>query len=311
MGVDLFGKSWEQLGIFINNANERMKESSDIIKDGTLKDLFNDADYQSNVEGYEKHLSSLTSALETLRSEGSLTAEQMRDLQEEMPNLTDFSVEGISKAAAGELSQWISEFKSGWTDLSEEEEKQLDTYLANFTASYRNIAISEADVRKELSKVASAQGGEEWVQENKIQQNILALKEKYGEDLNWSVILTLKDLASGDTEEFLQKYKDYTLVWDLEVKLDNAKNQIENLTANRNVNKSEQDYRSALGIAMTAEDYEKDNSISDGLIKYYQEQIDIAEQDLANNPDAADWYKDAVARKISGLQQSIYGEMAT
>jgi len=49
----------------------------------------------------------LTGALETLRTEGSLTAEQMRDLQEEFPDMTDFSEEGISKFGTKELSNWI------------------------------------------------------------------------------------------------------------------------------------------------------------------------------------------------------------
>jgi len=44
----------------------------------------------------------------------------MRDLQEEFPSLTDFSEEGISKVATKELSGWIDQFKSGWTDFSDE-----------------------------------------------------------------------------------------------------------------------------------------------------------------------------------------------
>jgi len=121
MGVDLSTiDTWEQLADAIEKAKKAMSEVSDIKPDGTLSDIFNDENYKSSVETNEKKLSSLTSALETLRSEGTLTSEAMRDLQEEFPNLTDFTTEGLSKAGTKYLSDWISEFKSGWTDFSEE-----------------------------------------------------------------------------------------------------------------------------------------------------------------------------------------------
>jgi len=96
MGVDLSTiDTWEQLADAIEKAKKAMSEVSDIKPDGTLSDIFNDESYKSSVESNEKSLSSLTSALETLRSEGTLTAESMRDLQEEFPSLTDFTSEGL------------------------------------------------------------------------------------------------------------------------------------------------------------------------------------------------------------------------
>jgi len=44
-----------------------------------------------------------------------------------------------------------------------------------------------------------------------------ALHKEYGEDLNWSILLTLQDQFSGDTDALIEKYRDYKLVWELEV----------------------------------------------------------------------------------------------
>jgi len=91
----------------IHKYQEESKKAQETTEDATLSSIFSDESYQSAAEGYEKKLTSLTSALETLRTEGSLTAEQMRDLQEEFPDMTDFSEEGISKFGTKELSNWI------------------------------------------------------------------------------------------------------------------------------------------------------------------------------------------------------------
>jgi len=45
-----------------------------------LSDLLNDESYQTSAEKSASNLSSLTGALETLRTEGSLTAEEMVNL---------------------------------------------------------------------------------------------------------------------------------------------------------------------------------------------------------------------------------------
>jgi len=42
----------------------------------------------------------------------------MKDLQEELPNLTDFSEEAIGDAALKELTGWVDEFKKHIDTLS-------------------------------------------------------------------------------------------------------------------------------------------------------------------------------------------------
>lgn len=310
MAVDLGTiKSWDKLIDVIQKAKEKMQESTKIKADGTLAELFNDESYSSNVEGYEKHLSSLTSALETLRAEGSLTAEQMRDLQEEFPDLTDFSEEGISKFGAKELSSWIDEFKSGWTDFSDEGVKQLDTYLANFTASYRKISVSEQDaltkVRESFITAPAYDNEERMAQAEQLNEKLNALKEKYGEDLNWNIVLALQDQFSEDVDTLIEKYDDYKLVWDLEVETEDLQKTIDSLTADRNLNSSKQGLNEAIGKAMTIEDYENDNAISDGLIKAYEGQLRRTREALVKSPENV-----ALQNKVKELEGLIFGEEA-
>jgi len=86
-------EEWDKL----ERAVENKKRTAKVIGDGGLSDILNDEGYQSSAETSEKKLSSLTSAMETLRTEGKLTAEQMRDLQEEFPDVTNFTTDTIGK----------------------------------------------------------------------------------------------------------------------------------------------------------------------------------------------------------------------
>lgn len=321
MGEDLtnYNQSFDDLKGLIDRAKKAMVESTDIAKEGVLSDIFNGELYQSNVEGYEKRLTSLTGALDSLRTDGRLTAEAMMELQESFSDLTDFSIEGISKFGAKELSSWIGEFKSGWTDFSEEGEKQLDTYLANFTASYRKFAVSEQDV----STIIKENLGEQFKDANGYQsaqvasmvqgqynEAIEALKAKYGEDLNWNIVLALKDQFTGDIDGLIAKYDNYKLVWDLEVHLEEVQQNIDDLLANRQLNSERNALKQAKGRSLTKEDYELDNSISQALVSSYAEQIAIAQNDIENNPDDKELVRTA-RTKIQELQQKIYQEQTT
>ena len=293
---------------------------ADIKPDGILSDIFKNESYQSNVEGYEKSLSSLTSALETLRTEGSLTSEQMRDLQEEFPSLTDFTSEGLQKAGTKYLSNWISEFKSGWTDFSDEGQKQLDTYLANFTASYRKIAVDAQEVRTAVRESIASNYGISIADTNNSKYGMIdyqydnminAIKEKFpNEEVNMSIVLALKDYASGDLEAFVDKYQDYKLIWDLEVHMEDVQKDIDNLNNRRDMNSAKQSKWEAYGFNKSASYYDEDNSISQQLINDYMEQIRIAEQDIQNNPEDEKLVETA-KQKIAELRRQILSEETT
>ena len=310
------GNPLETVLDIIERAKKELESTNKETKDGNLFDIFGDENYQANVENYKKNLSSLTSALETLRTEGKLTAEQMRDLQEQFPDLTDFSISGISKQASEELSNWISEFKDAWSDATPEGQKQMDTYIANMVASYRGIKITENDVRQStvssLMKQMGISGPEAADAAQAQYQTVMsALKKAYpDEELNMAIVLALQDQFSGDTDALIQKYDQYKLVWDLEVNLDEAQKSIDKLKSQRSTNEAMSGLKEAQGYGKTAIDYRNDNTISNALIGSYEEQIEIARQSIENNPE--DELLVATANeKIAELQRAIIGELTT
>jgi len=127
---------------------KRLTEAPKELGDGVLSDIFNNEEYKANAETYEKNLSSISTALQTLRTDGKLTAEAMRDLQESFPNLTDFSFESLQGAAQDELNKWIKDTSKNWKDLSPEGMKQLNTYVQNLAMSYGDLGV-QAETAKD------------------------------------------------------------------------------------------------------------------------------------------------------------------
>jgi len=109
-------KTWDGL----KAAFEDAKSTKPIESTDTLSDLFGDESYKDSASEYESKLSSLAGALETLRNEGSLTAEEMVKLQNTFPDLTEFTTESISAAAFKELDEWIQKIREGMEGMSEE-----------------------------------------------------------------------------------------------------------------------------------------------------------------------------------------------
>jgi 2-oxo-4-hydroxy-4-carboxy--5-ureidoimidazoline (OHCU) decarboxylase len=105
-----------------------MKNSPKVEKDGSLASLFNDDKYQSDSEKYEKSLSSLTSALETLRTEGELSKDATKELIEQFPELASkiddtgrITEDLLSNAMADELANWVKLIKDAMKEASPEE----------------------------------------------------------------------------------------------------------------------------------------------------------------------------------------------
>lgn len=260
MEVD-FGtiKSWEQLTDVIQKAKDKMAEIPEVEKDGTLSSIFSDENYQSAAEGYEKKLTSLTSALETLRTEGSLTAEQMRDLQEEFPDMTDFSKEAISDNAMNVLGKWIGEFKDGLDTLSPEGLKQLRTYVDNLTASFGDLNITEKEAKDSIFSSLidpNALGGttnQIAAAEERFQEFKDKLSDMYGEEnINWQIVweLAMEDRFSDPAADIYGEYSDRELQWQIKVDYDQTKKDIENSLADISSERSLAEARGSKNEAM-------------------------------------------------------------
>ena len=120
-------ETWEELQKAFEDAKkQKAPDSTD-----TLATLLNDESYKESAEKSASNLSSLTGALETLRTEGQLTAEEMVNLQNSFPDLTEFTTESIQTKAFEELDEWIGKIRDGMKDMSDEGKEQARTMIQN------------------------------------------------------------------------------------------------------------------------------------------------------------------------------------
>jgi hypothetical protein len=90
-----------------------------------LSDLFANEQYSEDSSKFESKLSSINSALDSLRENGKLTSEEMKTLQESFPDLTEFTEAAISDKGFKQLSDWIKEIRELTKDYDEEGQKQV------------------------------------------------------------------------------------------------------------------------------------------------------------------------------------------
>ena len=303
---------WEYIEPYITGEIVVEKEPTNV-----LSDIFGDETYKENAEKYKSNLSTVTTALKNLKSEGVISPEDKMGLQELFPNLTDFSYEGISKAGIEQLSTWINDITSNWEDFTPEGIKQLDAYVKNLTLSYSDLAVSAGDARTAVfnalmntDRYRGMSGYEKIDQaQSETDEKIQALKDEYGEDLNWNIVLALQDYFSGDAQTLIDKYGDYTLEWNIKLSNEEAEAQIENLTSERSVLDAQRQYEEAAGKAISKSYYEQDSQISRDLIEQYEKEIENADKEFEKSS------KDAIAtsthnRVVNTLRQQIYSEMA-
>ena len=216
--------TWEDLLAYLDKFREKEEE---IAKNGTLGQIFQDPTYQNDIEGYEKKLSSLTGALQTIRDEGSLTADAMKTLQESFPALTDFSFESISNEAEKQLGGWARRISSEWKDMSPAGLKQMQTYIDNLVMSYGKLdvsakeaenairsSIANSDTAKNIAQSSAAGALPQYI-DQQAEQALSQLKEKYGDDINWQIVWTLamEDRFSDPTANILEEYDKKILKW--------------------------------------------------------------------------------------------------
>ena len=300
MGVDLGTiNSWEQLLEQIQKAKDEMKETPETKPEDTLSSIFNDEVYKEKAETYEKNLSSLQSALETLRTDGKLTAEAMRDLQEEFPEMTDFSYDNIAKTSQNELEKWIKELTSRWDDMTPKGLKELNTYIQNLAMSYGDLQISADDAKEamRLSMVTadSTQIDDFRRQTGQYEEMINSLEREYGDELNWEVVwmLALEDRFSDPAANIYAEYDNAVMQWEIQVDMDKTKKEIEknlqDIAAERSTVEARGSLREAMGLDYTDEDIydvltldDKDiEQYAKAVANTYEEQLKAAQAELA------------------------------
>lgn len=271
MGVPLEDiKSWDDLIAKIQEAKEEMTSTPEVEKTDTLNDLFNNENYSSAAEGYEKKLSSLTGALENIRSEGKLTAEQMTALQEEFPDMTDFSEEAIGEAAFKQLNGWITLIRENMDGMTPEGIKQTETYIHNLTMSMGELGISAEKAKLLIhdQMVTASRSGDDGEKRIKQEKNYMDFISQVGEEDIGAAVSFVADTSNleGDINDIILRWQGYVVDWELEIETQKA---IQELESVRDFNQSKLSYNEAIGRRNTAEDYARDNEVSEDLIRQY------------------------------------------
>lgn len=118
------------LGVIAGETSEQMEGAAEeTAKLGDLRDILESEDYDKVAQGYEKSLSAVSDGLKELRENGTISADTLADIQEQILELTDFTAEGLSQAGVDRLTQWIKTLRSGWETMSDEGKQQVNSYI--------------------------------------------------------------------------------------------------------------------------------------------------------------------------------------
>ena len=247
----------------VKKATAKVKE---ILPSDTFTDILNDETYKDNTDGYESKLSSLSSALEKIRSEGSLTAEEMVKLQESFPDLTEFTAESIQTKAFEELDKWISEIQNHMDGLSPEGLKQAQKYIENLVNQYGDLGttieqihdtfIDSLGININTTAGHEQAKGELALFDKQVEQLRTDLAAE-GLELDTHVLYTLvaSDQFSGTAEEILAKYKDIAIPWKLTLENEQFEKDIARYQATISKEASERSSKEAGGGILNSQDY--------------------------------------------------------
>ena len=284
--------SFEDLIQWIENKQNELKN---VTKEatGTLQDLFNDEGYQTNSAKYKEDISTLNTALESMRENGHLTAEEMTNLQESFPDLTDFSEEAISSKAFENLKKWIEEIKSGMDDMSPEGIEQANTYIENLIASMGVLGAKTSEVKdlfldlnvedKHAGSHDRHMAGEEYDQRvAELEANLAA----EGQEINMNVVAALvaTDQFSGTADEILAKYKDMEVPFKIVAEneaVEKLEKEIEGRNSSISKERSNIELKNARGDALKKSDYSNIISQQLGIINDRKTQREIQERTLS------------------------------
>lgn len=308
-------KTWEEL----QKAFEDTKKKKEIQKDGTLSDLLNDESYQSFAETASSNLSSLTGALETLRTEGSLTAEEMVNLQNSFPDLTEFTSEAIQTKAFEELNEWINKIREGMKDMSEEGKEQARTMIQNMVDQYGDLGLTQDKVMDFFTDqmLASSSGSAglnrgdyQTLFNNRLEELQSMLPE--GEELDMHVVYTLiaSDQFSGTADEILAKYKNTKINWEITTEEKELVKNAEVAQTKLDKEAAKRSNKEAKGESITPEDYDISVSTVNDIKKIRFDEMKIAGKRVGefSGDKNSDTYKNLLIAYNKAYQEYLQAE---
>ena len=290
---------------------------ADVIKqvtpknEGVLSDLFGDENYQKMAEQYESNISSVTGALETLRTQGRLTAEEMAKLQEAFPDFfkstDDFSLEHISDIGAKQFSEWVERIKSSMKTMTPEMQEAAQMYINNLANSF------DFDISEEAMKEAAYSRVKSLGQGTYISEVLNNLKQKYGGNLDREIVfrLALNDELSGPMDEIYSKYDELYSNKRFDGISEKIKNLGRNLTNLQAEGQEMQDVislRETKGIKTTVKNYNRLLKNNKEQVKNLKVQNDLLKMQQSYVGKESDkWYeiKDQIDSNNSSIRDLI------
>lgn len=293
----------------------------EVKKEGGLVDILNNESYSESAEKFKTNLSTLSSALETLRTDGKLTAETMKELQESFPNLTDFSLESIRNEGVEQLQEWIEKLREGYDELDDEGKKQVDIYSNNLLQTYSEVIATAEQARQAAIQSLVNPEDEEASQEAQALvaiERIKDLQSKYGKDLDWNIVwqLAVNDQLSGDLEDIYARYDERVVNWHVMVDLpkenEALQKNIDLRSSRRSTLEARNSYRQTSGLNSADSYWDNILGLDEANIQDMAKQVANARQIFEHSKSQSDYdeYQKYYQAYYQALDQRLQDQIA-
>ena len=293
----------------------------EVKKEDGLVDILNNEGYSESAEKFKTNLSTLSSALETLRTDGKLTAETMKELQESFPNLTDFSLESIRNEGVKQLQEWIEKLREGYDELDDEGKKQVDIYSNNLLQTYSEVIATAEQARQAAIQSFVNPEDEEASQEAQALvaiERIKDLQSKYGEDLDWNIVwqLAVNDQLSGDLEDIYARYDERVVNWHVMVDLpkenEALQKNIDLRSSRRSTLEAKNSYRQTSGLNSADSYWDNILGLDEANIQDMAKQVANARQIFERSKSQTDYdeYQKYYQAYYQALDQRLQDQIA-
>lgn len=314
MGIDLSVISgWENLLSVIEKANKEINAVNKIESD-TFSSLFKD----ESDEGLQKTTDAFQETIENVKkyreeiAAGDFkdAADMTQTFNENMKageNYTDY-LNRVQLKALQDFADKYKEIISGITDPKEKEDAQR--FLVDLFAGmdFENLNIDKLqDIIK--GRILDSMG--ETVTNERFQEQWENVQESLTTDRDYKIYYSLLLTGMSPQEALDEMVGPDGLSARVQLQLDkqSLQDEIDRLTSERSTNEARKSMLEAQGFSIDTDYYLEDNEISNQLIRHYEEQIKIAEEEIANSDDKD--FINTQQEKINEIQRNIFSERAT
>lgn len=282
---------------------------------GTLSDVINDENYQDKSKEYESGLSSLSTALEKLRTDGKLTADELLSLQNTFSDLTDFTSRSLEAKGVEILNKQISDLRENYATASEEGKKQIDTYIDNLLIQQSSIVAGEKQARQAMFDGAAGNAEQ---QARRMEELVAGLESQYGDSLDWNIVwqLAVNDQLSGDLEDIYARYDERVVNWHVMVDLpkenEALQKNIDLRSSRRSTLEARNSYRQTNGLTSADSYWDNILGLDETNIQDMAKQVANARQTFEHSNSQTDYdeYQKYYQAYYQALDQRLQDQIA-